>query len=50
MVNHWHHGENNGDVPAEIVVFYSGNVGTPVTILKEAQGPEHSQDANHSGH
>jgi quercetin dioxygenase-like cupin family protein len=50
MVNQWHHGENNGDVPAEIVVFYSGNVGTPVTILKEAQGPEHSQDANHSGH
>ncbi len=41
MVNQWHHGENNGDVPAEIVVFYSGNVDTPVTILK---------DANHSGH
>lgn len=62
MVNQWHHGENNGDVPAEIVVFYSGNVDVPVTILKEtqdvegphgaadAEGPERSQDASHSGH
>ena len=37
MVNQWHHGENNGDEPAEILVFYSGNVGVPVTILKESQ-------------
>jgi len=50
MVNEWHHGENNGDVPAEIVVFYSGNVGTPVTILKDAQDPHRAGDANHSGH
>ena len=53
MVNQWHHGENNGDVPAEIVVFYSGNVDTPVTILKEPQEAEHplvAPDANHSDH
>jgi len=42
MVNQWHHGENNGDEPAEIVVFYSGNVDVPVTILKESQKTDQS--------
>ena len=42
MVNQWHHGENNGDDTAEIVVFYSGNVGVPVTILKESQSEDQS--------
>ena len=35
MVNTWHHGENNGTVPVEIVVFYAGNVDTPITILQD---------------
>lgn len=47
MVNQWHHGENNGDEPAEIVVFYSGNVDVPVTILKETQnGNQSAHDQN----
>lgn len=35
LVNTWHHGENNHDEPAEIIVFYAGQEGTPITIVKE---------------
>ena len=48
MVNQWHHGENNGDEPAEIVVFYSGNVDVPVTILKESQKADPSPQQGNS--
>lgn len=34
VVNKWHHGKNEGKVPAEIIVFYAGSVGTPITIEK----------------
>lgn len=34
LVNTWHHGVNNGDVPAEIIVMYAGVKGMPVTITK----------------
>jgi len=44
MVNQWHHGENNGTEPAEILVFYSGNVDKPITVLRD------SVETNHSGH
>lgn len=44
MVNQWHHGENNGSEPAEILVFYSGNVDMPITVLRD------SVASNHSGH
>ena len=44
MVNQWHHGENNGTEPAEILVFYSGNVNKPITVLRD------SVETNHSGH
>ena len=34
VVNTWHSGKNEGKVPAEILVFYAGTVGTPITIHK----------------
>ena len=34
VVNTWHFVKNDGKVPAEIVVFYAGRVGDPVTIKK----------------
>lgn len=35
LVNTWHYGENNGTEPAEIIVFYAGIEGTPITIIKD---------------
>ncbi|WP_106793351.1 cupin domain-containing protein [Aquimarina sp. Aq78] len=35
LVNTWHYGENNGTEPAEIIVFYAGVEGTPITIIKD---------------
>lgn len=35
LVNKYHYGMNEGDIPAEIVVFYSGTEGIPITVLKE---------------
>lgn len=34
LVNKWHYGENEGDEPAEILVFYAGIQGKPITIKK----------------
>ncbi|MFW5731563.1 MAG: cupin domain-containing protein [Desulfonatronovibrionaceae bacterium] len=34
VVNTWHYGINTGDGPAEIVVFYAGSRGTPITVEK----------------
>jgi quercetin dioxygenase-like cupin family protein len=34
VVNTEHYGVNEGEVPAEIVVFYAGVVGTPITVVK----------------
>ncbi|MEE4243041.1 MAG: cupin domain-containing protein [Desulfopila sp.] len=36
VVNTLHYGINEGNIPAEIVVFYAGVAGTPITVL-EAQ-------------
>ena len=33
-VNTWHYGKNEGVEPAEIIVFYSGVKGAPITIHK----------------
>lgn len=33
-VNTWHYGKNEGMEPAEIIVFYSGVRGSPITINK----------------
>ncbi len=32
LVNNWHFGENSGNVPAEIIVFYAGIKGQLITI------------------
>ncbi|MGH1539257.1 MAG: cupin domain-containing protein [Arenicella sp.] len=34
VVNKWHYGKNDGLVPAEIIVFYAGTVGEPLSIKK----------------
>lgn len=34
VVNTWHYGKNEGDKPAEIIVFYAGIVDMPITIKK----------------
>lgn len=34
VVDTWHHGKNEGDVPVEILVFYAGIVGEPITVKK----------------
>ncbi len=35
VVNRWHYGINEGNTPAEIIVFYAGVQGTPITIIKK---------------
>ncbi len=32
VVNKWHYGKNEGNEPAEIIVFYAGIQDTPITI------------------
>jgi quercetin dioxygenase-like cupin family protein len=34
LVNLWHYGRNDGDEPAEIIVFYAGIPGKPITITR----------------
>jgi len=34
VLNEWHYGKNEGTEPAEIIVFYAGILGTPITIKK----------------
>jgi quercetin dioxygenase-like cupin family protein len=34
VVNTWHYGKNEGNKPAEIIVFYAGRAGTPITVNK----------------
>lgn len=36
VVDTWHYGFNPGKVPAEILVFYAGVKGKPLTIIKGA--------------
>ncbi len=35
VVNTWHYGKNEGSEPAEIIVFYAGEKGEPITIKSE---------------
>jgi quercetin dioxygenase-like cupin family protein len=35
VVNQWHYGKNEGNTPAEIIVFYAGTQDTPITIKKQ---------------
>jgi quercetin dioxygenase-like cupin family protein len=32
LVNQWHYGMNQGDQPAEIIMFYAGTPGVPITV------------------
>lgn len=32
VVDTWHYGKNDGDEPAEIIVFYAGIIDMPVTV------------------
>jgi len=32
VVNKWHYGKNEGNKTAEILVFYAGVLGTPITV------------------
>lgn len=34
VVDKWHHGKNEGDEPVEILVFYAGVEGKPITVKK----------------
>ncbi len=34
VVDTWHYGKNEGHEPAEIIVFYAGEKGEPITIKK----------------
>jgi len=34
VVDKWHYGVNEADEPAEIIVFYAGTAGKPVTVEK----------------
>lgn len=36
VVNTWHYGKNEGNTPAEIIVFYAGIRGRPITTHKQA--------------
>ena len=35
LVNKWHYGINEGNNPVEIIVFYAGIKGKPITVKKE---------------
>ena len=35
LVNKWHYGINEGSNPVEIIVFYAGIKGKPITVKKE---------------
>ena len=34
VVDKWHYGKNEGNEPAEIIVFYAGVENTPITVKK----------------
>jgi len=34
LVNQWHYGRNDGNEPAEIIVFYAGTPGKPITVTR----------------
>jgi quercetin dioxygenase-like cupin family protein len=38
VVNTWHYGKNEGDLPAEIIVFYAGVVDSPITVKENEDG------------
>jgi hypothetical protein len=41
VVDTWHYGKNEGNTPAEIIVFYAGTPDEPITI-KESVPQDHA--------
>ena len=37
VVNNWHYGKNEGNEPAEIIVFYAGIEGKPITVKETVE-------------
>ena len=37
VVDKWHYGKNEGDEPAEIIVFYAGSRGMPITVKRNRE-------------
>src|SRR3989338_1601383 len=35
VVNKWHYGKNEGDIPVEILVFYASSLNAPLTVNKQ---------------
>ncbi len=42
LVDRWHYGENRGETPVVILVFYAGIEGQPITITKAARDSDAS--------
>lgn len=40
VVNRWHYGKNEGEQPVEIIVFYAGIQGMPLSIKKPVSKPQ----------
>jgi quercetin dioxygenase-like cupin family protein len=36
VVNKWHYGKNEGNKPAENIVFYAGILDKPITVKKKS--------------
>lgn len=41
LVNIWHYGKNDGREPVELIVFYAGVEGTPITVPKAGEVRDH---------
>jgi quercetin dioxygenase-like cupin family protein len=41
LVNIWHYGKNDGHEPVELIVFYAGIAGTPITVPKGDEARDH---------
>jgi quercetin dioxygenase-like cupin family protein len=39
LADKWHYGKNDGDEPAEIIVFYVGVKGMPITVKRLPRHP-----------
>ena len=36
LVNTWHYGKNDGEIPVELIMFYAGKVGVPITVYQSS--------------
>jgi len=41
LVDIWHYGKNDGNEPVELIVFYAGVEGTPLTIPRGNEARDH---------